>query len=327
MKRLNIGKMLVAMAMVSAGVAAAANVVVPEIAWADDSGKSVTSSVLSVSPTYKSIILNPGQTYTGVVTVSNPADAKGNLKYTAHVGSYVKTGDGEGESDSWTADTDKRESYNEIMDWITLSNETGELAPNESRDITYTINVPENAPGGGQYAAVLVANDTDTGGGGGNVMIDEKTQIASYIYADVAGLTESKGEILSNNIPGFLTTPQLDATSSVQNDGNVHTNAKYVLQVWPAFGSDEEICTNEEDPAETQVMPQTKQFHTETCNLKAMAGIFKAKQTVTIFGETSIVEKYLVLCPLWLMIVILVVIIAIIGFFVFRARGRKSRRI
>lgn len=328
MKKINLSKMVVATAMLmglgAAGVATLAPLS-PQMAWADDNGQSGMKSSLSVSPTYAQIVLVPGETYTGSIKVSNPADAQTNLKYAAHVGSYVKTGDGEGESSSWTADSDRRESYNEILDWITLSNEEGEVAPNGSAVITYTINVPENAPAGGQYAAILVANDTDRDKGSGSVSIEEKMQIASLIYADVTGETVREGQILRNELPGFLTAGPLEAYSSVQNDGNVHTDATYVLQVWPLF-SDEEICTNEEDPAETQVMPGTKQYHAESCNLGAVAGIFKAKQTVSIFGETSIVEKYVVLCPVWLMLIILIIIVAIIVAIVHIVRKNSKKK-
>ena len=108
----------------------------------------------------------------------------------------------------------------------------------------------------------------------------------------------------------------------MENDGNVHADAKYTLQVWPLF-SDEEICTNEEDPATVLVMPGTKQYHAESCNL-GMVGIYKARQTVEIFGEKSIVDATVIMCPIWLMVVILVVIIAIVWFVVHRIMKRKK---
>ena len=103
----------------------------------------------------------------------------------------------------------------------------------------------------------------------------------------------------------------------------MHTDAEYILQVWPLF-SDEEVCTNEEEPDTSMIMPETERYHAQTCNLPSM-GIFKAKQTVKIFGETSIIERTIIACPLWVLFLILFVIIAIVIWIVMKVRGSKKR--
>ena len=99
-----------------------------------------------------------------------------------------------------------------------------------------------------------------------------------------------------------------------------------MLQVWPLF-SDEEICTNEEQPETSLILPETERYHAQSCALPSV-GIFKAKQTVKIFGEESIVEKMVIVCPIWLLFIIFFVIAAIIIWIVVRVqkrnRGNKS---
>ena len=95
---------------------------------------------------------------------------------------------------------------------------------------------------------------------------------------------------------------------------------------FPVF-SDEEICTNEENSTFTFLMPGTERYHTETCTLPPV-GIFRAKQTVKIFGEESVVEKTVIVCPLWLIFVILFVIIALVIWIIIKVRSHgkaKSR--
>jgi hypothetical protein len=212
------------------------------------------------------------------------------------------------------------------MKWITIENDKGTVAPGESVNVNYTIDVPENAPAGGQYATIVVADKTTSGTGGeGNVSIDQTFQFASIIYAEVAGETKEDGEILENNMPSFLLNGPFEATSMVKNKGNVHTDAEYVLQVTPFFGGDD-YCNNEEKPETSLILPETERYHAQTCDLPAV-GIFKAKQTVKIFGETSIVERTVIMCPLWLLFVILFVVILIIVWVFFRVKSRgKSRR-
>ena len=86
---------------------------------------------------------------------------------------------------------------------------------------------------------------------------------------------------------------------------------------------DEEICTNEEEPDLSLILPETERFHAQTCNLP-IAGIFRVKQTVKIFGETSIVEKTIIVCPIWLLFIIIFVVFALIFYFVAKAKARKK---
>ncbi|MBR0372847.1 hypothetical protein IJH72_02835 [Candidatus Saccharibacteria bacterium] len=279
-------------------------------------------SSLTVSPPNQEIILMPGETYEGTIVVSNSNEAKNDLDYSVSIGSFSQKQNNDSIDDYGTVDTEAITSYNQMMEWITLGKESGTVAPNQSDSIPFVITVPSDAPAGGQYATILVQDDSSQGDPEGNVKIESKTRIASIIYAEVTGETKEVGSISENNVPSFLFTNKLSATSVVRNDGNVHTNAKYILQVWPLFG-DEEICTNEEKPSESLVMPETEKFHAEECDLPSI-GIFRAKQTVKIFGEESVLEKTVVVCPLWLLFLIIFAIILIVMWLIMKSRTRKK---
>lgn len=289
-------------------------------AWADDN-----SSTITLSPMNQRIILTPGESYEGSIKVSNPSQATRNLRYSVHVASFSQHQDAGSEDDYGVVDTDTVGTYNQMMEWIVLGKEEGEIAPNELDVIPFTVNVPLDAPAGGQYATIIVKNETDQGSSGGNVMIQSDVQLASIIYAEVTGETHNEGDILSNSMPNFLLSNPLKATSMVENQGNVHTDASYVLQVWPLF-SDEEVCTNEEDPSTSLVLPETKQYHVENCNLSPI-GIYRARQTVKIFGETSVIERTIIICPIYLLFLILLGVCLIIFYFVKRAHDRRKRSV
>ncbi len=314
MKKYKISRIIVAIVVSVLGSFAVFNKVL-----ADDEN----SSTVTVSPMTQKIILTPGESYAGSIKVSNPNSAKYNLDYSVHIGSFSQHSDADSLDDYGTVDTEAVSTYNQMMDWIVLGKESGSVAPNNTDVISFTINVPADAPAGGQYATIIVRDETDHAQDtGGNVMIQSIAQIASIIYAEVTGETRNEGAILENDMPSFLMNNTLEATSMVRNDGNVHTDAEYVLQVWPMF-SDEEICTNEEDPAKSLVMPETERYHAESCTLPTV-GIFRTKQTVKIFGETSIVEKTIIVCPIWLMFIILFAVFLLIFYFVMKAKNRKK---
>ena len=282
-------------------------------------------SSLTVSPPNKKIVLVPGETYTGSISVFSPAKNERDMHYSVSIGSFSETADGEDGDDYGTVDHSTKTAYNQMMDWITLDKTEGWVSPNTADTITYSIKVPMDAPAGGQYASLVVrdeSNSDDDSGSG--VAIQNIMQILSIIYAEVAGETREEGVILENTMPSFLLNGALEATSMVRNNGNVHTDAEYTLQVWPIIG-DEEICTNEETPETSLILPETERYHAQTCELPSV-GIFKAKQVVKIFGETSIVEKMIIVCPLWLLFIILFVIIALVLWVFMRVKGGRSRR-
>ena len=288
-------------------------------------------TVMTISPPNQDIVLVPGETFNGSIQVSNSAYSPSDLKYSVTIGSLGLGRDENGAADYEDIDIDTVTSYNQIMDWIKIGKEKGTVKPNETDVVPFTIEVPMDAPAGGQYATIIVQNDTSSeqnvGGNqttGGSLSVQEVVRFAAGIYAEVAGETRKEGAILENSIPAFNLSSPLMASSTVRNDGNVHTKAKYTLQVWPLF-SDEEICTNEEEATESSIMPETERVHIEECNLPAI-GIFRAKQTVEIFGEKSEMEKTILMCPLWLLFLIVFVIVALVIWIVTKVKGKNSAR-
>ncbi|MBR2994326.1 hypothetical protein IKF32_00175 [Candidatus Saccharibacteria bacterium] len=282
-------------------------------------------SMMTISPPREKMILMPGETYSGSVDVANSATATKDLKYSVRVGSFSLKEDENGEADYNYSDVDTITSYNQIMNWIEIEKESGVVAPNTVDTVPYTIKVPEDAPAGGQYASIIIRNENgEDEENQDGVMIQSVVEFAVTLIADVAGETRDDGKVLDNNIPSFLLNSPLVASSTVRNDGNVHTDASYVLQVWPLF-SDEEICTNEEEPTTSLIMPETERYHAEECNLPSL-GIFRAKQTVKIFNDTSIVERTIIVCPIWLLFIILFVIIALIIWVFLKVKNKGKRK-
>lgn len=285
--------------------------------YADDE----PSSALVVSPMYQKIILVPGESTSMSIKITNPNIAKNNLEYSVKIGSFSQQGTSK---DDDYVDTDTITAYNQIMNWIKLDKTTGTVEPNNTDTLTFTIDVPKSAPAGGQYATILIKDDTPKdNSSSGNVSVQSDVQMASIIYAEVAGETINTADITENNVPSLLMNNELKATSIVRNTGNVHTDAQYTLQVWPVF-SDEEICTNEEKPDTNLIMPDMERYYVQTCNMP-LVGIFRAKQVVKIFGETSIVEKMIIVCPLWLMFLVIFIIAALITWIVIRVKTHKKK--
>lgn len=259
--------------------------------------------------------LEPGAKHTGTFKVINNSEVP--FEYKVYATGYgVKYEDNK---DAYNQLYDYETASTYIAKWFTFSKTAGTLNPRQFDEITYTIDVPLDAPAGGQYAAIMVESDNKE-----KDVFNSISRVGSLVYGTVNGETKIDAKIVDNKIPSFLFAPPIYATSLVENNGNVHMNAYYTLQVFPLF-SNEELYTNEEDPETHIVMPETKRFITAKWENSPSFGIFRVVQTVKIADQESRVEKLVILCPLWLIIIILVLIFMMIFWIVSRHKSRQRR--
>ncbi|MBQ3296534.1 hypothetical protein IJH01_00150 [Candidatus Saccharibacteria bacterium] len=276
----------------------------------------------AVSPMNNFVIINPGESYESSFRVLNPVSNDSDIEYEVKMEHFYEGDDG-------AVLLEEVGVTGQILDWTTLeSPSTGTLAPNETVDLKYVINVPENAPGGGQYIAFTVeAKDTSTASSadeeGTNATLEQKTIIAYRVFVEVTGDVTRSGEILDVNVPGFLLGGNISGSSTVKNTGNVHNEATYTLQVFPLF-SDEEVYTNEEDPKTNMIMPDRQSYFVSEWEDTPSVGIYNVVYTVKFAGLEEKVSKLVIICPIWLLFIIFFVIAAIIIWIVMRVRGRKK---
>lgn len=296
-------------------------------------------SAFSVSPMKQTLTLQPGDTYTGRVKafVMN----EGNGGATTHYEAWIAPLTVDDADNNYTAVLDKTTESTEIVNWVSLSDDDetakygnkvfGVMEPGEEVNFSYTVNVPNNVKGGGQYFAVYIQQVPDPNGKSeGNVGITNHIGIVSAVYAEVAGDINVSGSITNSDVPGFLLNPPITTSFVATNNGNTHSEVTYYMQVFPLF-SNEEVYTTEENPGSEYVLPGTTRYVKQTWDKTPSVGIFKVRQTVyydSTDNEPSVTEKMVIICPIWLIFIILFIIAAIIIWLVLRIRNRsqKSRR-
>ena len=204
----------------------------------------------SVSPPYEKITLIPGETFYGSVTIVNPNSSTDDFNYIVSVEPFYVDENNE-------TIYGRKEDRTFMADWIELDHKTGILKPNSSKEVKYTIKVPEDAPAGGQYASIMVSTDPNAQEPGEGLNIKATYRFSHLIYADVAGESVHNGTIESVNVPSFLFHGKITGTAMVENKGNTHAEVTHTLQIYPLFSS-EEVYTNEEEPMTSLVMPGVK---------------------------------------------------------------------
>ena len=286
-------------------------------AFADDEVRSVSS--FSMSPMYERIVLNPGESYTSGFKIRATESATTDLKYKVYTQPFYR-------DDENMAMFEDVQGRTQITNWTTINTgTTGTVAPNESAEVVFTIKVPEDAPAGGQYMAITVSTDStaDPESMTGAVNIQENVAIAYTVYAEVTGTTIKQGEITDATVQSFLFSGNITGTSSIKNTGNVHGDAIYKLQVFPLF-SNEEVYTNEESPETHLVLPDRTLYNETSWENTPWFGIFNVIYTVEFEGVISQVTKMVIVCPIWLLFIVIFAIIMLIIWLVLRSRSRKK---
>ncbi len=271
------------------------------------------SARIQISPASLELNLKPGTTTTDKFTITNTGNVE--FSYELSVAPYSVV------NEEYNSDLVSETNYTDLSGWVTFSKDGGKLKPEDQDEITFTVTVPKDVPAGGQYAAILakIADSSDVEGTGVSIV----QQVGMLLYSSVAGNTRKSGSVLENKVPSFLFKPPVTATALVENTGNVHAEAEYILQVFPLF-SDEEVFTNEEHPLSVMVLPETKRFNSVTWDGAPQLGIFKVKQTVKFLNDTSVTEKIVFLCPIWFLVIITLIVAFVIFWIITRVRGRRD---
>ena len=280
-----------------------------------------STNAFTIMPMNQKISLNPGEVYEGYITIINPSYATEDFAYKAEVTPYSVA------DEEYTADLLSESDRTAISKWITIEEPTGSVKPNESKEIKFTIKVPQNAPAGGQYGTIAVSSNQDSSNASG-VSVQNVFEIASIIYADVAGETVHDGEILENNVPSFVLNNPVKTTAILTNKGNVHETAIFTITVSDVFTGRVILPTEENTGRYSEViMPETTRYaEREVSDLPAL-GVVKVTQTIDYNGQTSTTEKQIIICPVWFMALVLLTLASIIAAVVIIVKKRHHKGI
>lgn len=248
-----------------------------------------------IAPMNQHFDLQPGEVFKSSIKVANPAGSTSNFKYVVSVAPYGVIGE------DYEADFVTNSAWNQIANWITIENDKGELAPNEVEYINFTITVPENAPAGAQSATIVVTRDADESQNTGMLM-ENVFEMASIVYANIAGEVRHDGSIISNDVPFFSDSPAVAVGVMFDNNGNVFEEATIEISAKNVISGETILPTDINNGVYTEtIVPETRRYVRRNVSDLPFLGIVQIEQKVYYNGDTSVVSQNVIICPIWFM--------------------------
>lgn len=266
---------------------------------------------IQISPTIQRITLDPGAHYEGYVALTNIGSH--DFSYSMSVSPYQVSGE------DYRALFDVNNGYTQIANWVTFPEGTGSITPGEVKNVAYVIDVPYDAPGGGQFAAIFAETDK----GSSNIeTVQANASVGTVVLAHINGETREEGKILSTNIPSFLLNPPVTAAIRLENKGNIDEEVKNTLQIVNYFSN--EVIYEDTTPQTNTMLPDTTRTITLVVNDVPRLGVLKATLTTEYLNDAEITSRIIIVCPLWFIAIILLIILTIVARVV--AKRRDDRR-
>jgi hypothetical protein len=193
-----------------------------------------SSQVLSVTPTMFNADTVPGVPFRSQLRVINANE----YPITVYVEAVNFAPVGEQGTGELLPILDQNEPGNTIAEWITIPELMHTIKPGAVAQVPFSINVPDDAPPGGHYAALLVG--TRPPDSGAQVSRLETAQVVTSLVL----LTVGGGVIEEARLREFITSqliyaaPDTSFSVRVKNTGNVHLQPDGDITVTDMWGNE-----------------------------------------------------------------------------------------
>ncbi len=254
-------------------------------------------SEMTVSPTSQRFELKPGEHETRSFNVLNSA-GDSPIDVTISVEPYqVKNAQYEPE---FTKQTERTQ----ISRWVTFDKTRYRIEPGQRAEISYTVNVPQDIPAGGQYAVIFAETDAAPQQVSG---VSAKKRAGMLLYARAAGNTREDSEA-TLKLPGLFQSNDVDVKTLVRNTGNVDFEAKLSYDIKDLFGK---TVYSQEKPA--MVIPDSEREIVDSWTKRPLFGIFQLHARIVHTGDTTAASTWIIyLSPImWVILAIITILLVI----------------
>lgn len=278
--------------------------------------------VMSINPASQTLELEAGKTTKASVKVSNLGRLA--FKVKASVSPYYVA------NDNYDPDFTSETNQTKLASWIKLDQPEYTIEPGASAEVTFSVTVPKDTPAGGQYAAIMLAADQDKSEEGTMTI---SSRLAAILYGHVNGVDlRTEGELVSHNIPGFVTSPEFTISESIKNTGNVDFRVTHSMTITDFFSNREVVNPQSVDTdqqmfaySQANVLPDTTRTSILVWKNAPKLGLFTVTQRIVFLDQDLSFSRLVFICPIWLVILVISLIVALIIWLIWKHRSKHKK--
>jgi hypothetical protein len=201
--------------------------------------------------------------------------------------------------------------------WVQLVDKQITLQVNQSQAVAYSIAVPANATPGDHFFILLASLQPTLS----PTHINEISRVASLVYLQVNGQLSRQSRLLSASVPWFSAHNTIPLVTQVADSGNTYIRARIgVFATHEPFGRSESL-----EQLNNLILPSTVRRVSGTLTLPGIPGLYKVStQYASPTGTPMTINHYVLYCPTWLQVLILVSCVGG-GLFFWRRLHRSPR--
>jgi len=211
-----------------------------------------SSMSLSVSPTIFDMSANPAQEWTSTVRVINPNPYE--IKVFAEVVNFLP--DGEAGQGRFVPVIHEESKGQTMAEWVQITKEEIIIPAEQTKELAFTIKVPDEAPPGGHYAAMLIG--TRPPKGQGNSQMSTSQIVTSLLFLRVTGDINEDGAIRSFRTEDrIIERPETTFELRFENKGNVHILPQGEISITNMWGQERGVIPINRNSLFGNVLPES----------------------------------------------------------------------
>lgn len=218
--------------------------------------------------------------------------------------------------------------YSQLSRWITLLQSdtgeyqkeiTGEIAPGETQTLYYRIDVPDDVPGGAQYAVIFVQTLSDASSSG--TSIQTLSQAGMVISGRSIGDVRQTAEVTEYDFQRFAFGGSLNAKATIKNTGNTDFSAYYYYTARTLFGKELYY-----DHGSLAAYPDNEYHVNVDWDNIPFLGIFTVEFKISAADTVKTETHIVVIMPVFIMVLLILLLTIIIVWIIIIIRKRKERK-
>lgn len=261
---------------------------------------AIAAGNLSLQPLRQELELQPGQTATSKVTVTNSTDSPQTVIMSAATFNVT--------NENYDYSFNEAE---QTVKWVSFSEPSVQIAPRASHAFSYTIGVPGTAEPGERDLAVFASVSLPSGG------VDVVNRVGELTYLTVAGNVTRTGGVLSLRTPLFSFRPSVAWETRLLDTGTAHYKSVLTVTTSSIFGRQVSQSADEH-----LLLPNAPRMLRGNTTVGGWPGIYKMRFTIGQ-GDAPAYQKtkWVLYMPVWAIVVLVMVMIFVLP------ELRKIRRI